>query len=244
MWQRMNQAWQDPVKGSWWKVLLLIGAYLVSQILVEWGLIQYGLAQSGIDSYDLVGADLSDLVYIHPWAFVILEAIALVVLILGVSIWGFKLFDWTLNKWKLLVGGFAIYGIMYCYLTIYDQVLIAYNPAFETTQNQAALQVSTQGAPFLLTFLSLAILGPIVEEILFRGLVMKYLLPQLPWLGLGISSVIFGLLHQPANALEWGLYAGMGLILGLTYLKTRRLEYAICVHIINNCVAVMMMHGL
>ena len=146
MWQRMNQAWQDPVKGSWWKVLLLIGAYLVSQILAEWGLIQYGLAQSGIDSYDLVGADLSDLVYIHPWAFVILEAIALVVLILGVSIWGFKLFDWTLNKWKLLVGGFAIYGIMYCYLTIYDQVLIAYNPAFETTQNQAALQVSTQGA--------------------------------------------------------------------------------------------------
>ena len=91
-------------------VLLLIGAYLVSQILAEWGLIQYGLAQSGIDSYDLVGADLSDLVYIHPWAFVILEAIALVVLILGVSIWGFKLFDWTLNKWKLLVGGFAIYG--------------------------------------------------------------------------------------------------------------------------------------
>ena len=244
MWQKLNQAWQDPVKDSWWKVLLLIGVYLTSQILAVTGLIQYGLARSGLDSYDLVGADLSDLAYIQPWTFVIMEAVGLVVLLLGISIFGFKLVDWTLNKWKLLIGGFAVYGIMYCYLSFYDQILIAYNPAFETTQNQAALRISTQGAPFLLTFLALSILGPIVEEILFRGLLMKYLLPQLPWLGLGISSVIFGLLHRPANVLEWGLYAGMGLIFGLTYLKTRRLEYTICVHIINNCVAVMMMYGL
>ena len=111
MWQKLNQAWQDPVKDSWWKVLLLIGVYLTSQILAVTGLIQYGLARSGLESYDLVGADLSDLAYIQPWTFVIMEAVGLVVLILGISIFGFKLFDWTINKWKLLIGGFAVFQL-------------------------------------------------------------------------------------------------------------------------------------
>ncbi len=46
-----------------------------------------------------------------------MEAVGLVVLILGISILVLKLFDWTINKWKLLIGGFAVYGIMYCYLS-------------------------------------------------------------------------------------------------------------------------------
>ena len=64
MWQKLNQAWQDPVKDSWWKVLLLIGVYLTSQILAVTGLIQYGLARSGLDSYDLVEKDVVKIIIV------------------------------------------------------------------------------------------------------------------------------------------------------------------------------------
>lgn len=241
MWQTMKRPWGDRVSGSWWKVLLLIGGFLLTQWLATYGLFQYGVAQTGVDPLDLTVGEATALVYVHPWAFVIVEAASLAVLLLGSRLAGLRLWDWGLNKWGLLVTAFGVYGLLYGYLHLYDQLLIYVNPDFVNTQNQLALESSTQGVPVMITFLALALLGPVVEEVVFRGLMMKYLLPDAPWLGLIASATLFGLAHQPNDGWEWGLYAGMGLILGLAYLATRKLEYAILVHIINNAVAVILM---
>ncbi len=73
--------------------------------------------------------------------------------------------------------------------------------------------------PFIMLLLSNAIMAPLVEEILFRGLVFGRLKKAMPmWLALVLSSVIFGLMH---GQILWICYTTLvGLVLGLAAWKT------------------------
>lgn len=104
------------------------------------------------------------------------------------------------------------------------------------TQNQAAIE---QLPPLLLVVLTV-IVAPIVEEIVMRGLLMGKVFNN-SYLGLVISSLLFGLLHLPTNLGSWVIYGGMGFVLGFIYKKTKTLEYTIMVHFLNNALGVVTM---
>lgn len=85
--------------------------------------------------------------------------------------------------------------------------------------------------------LAIAIIGPVLEEILFRGAITKALLQQYPpTKAILISALLFGVFHiNPAQILPAFL---IGMLLAWTYYKTDSLIPCILMHIPNNSLAV------
>lgn len=85
--------------------------------------------------------------------------------------------------------------------------------------------------------LGIAVLGPVLEELLFRGAITKALLKQYsPSKAIIISALLFGVVHlNPIQVVGAGL---IGLLLAWMYYKTASLIPCIIVHIINNSLSV------
>lgn len=88
----------------------------------------------------------------------------------------------------------------------------------------------------VITVLMIAIIGPIVEEFIFRGVLLKRMaLKTSMWGGIIISSLFFGVLHADII----GAFA-FGVITSLLYLKTNNLLVPILLHVFNNSFAMFM----
>ncbi len=93
--------------------------------------------------------------------------------------------------------------------------------------------------PFLgvmMMIINLLILAPIAEEIMCRGIMVNELKTKFsPVISMVISAVIFGAMHIVAGGFYLVITAAvMGLIFGLTYIKTGSLISAIIVHAAAN----------
>lgn len=90
---------------------------------------------------------------------------------------------------------------------------------------------SPHWSKFLLLYISIALLTPIKEELLFRGIIHRFFEYRYNfWIGFIVSSVIFGLMHTgfPISAIS------MGMILVLLYRLTNSLIPPIVLHIFWN----------
>ncbi|QIX63039.1 CPBP family intramembrane metalloprotease [Hymenobacter sp. BT18] len=90
----------------------------------------------------------------------------------------------------------------------------------------------------ILAFVSLCLMAPILEELLLRGVLLRGLLrnyPGRPWLAIGLSAVVFGLIHiNPAQVVATAL---IGLVLGWLYYRTQSLWLCMAGHALNNLLA-------
>ena len=88
-----------------------------------------------------------------------------------------------------------------------------------------------------LGILCVGILGPILEELLFRGAVTKVLLKKYnPVVAILISGLLFGIFHMnPAQIVGATL---IGFVLAWIYYRTHSLIPCILIHIMNNCLSV------
>ncbi len=90
-----------------------------------------------------------------------------------------------------------------------------------------------------LLFFAGAILAPIVEEVLFRGLLQKSLAQKMPfWAAIILSALVFGAVHYDYYAFP--VLAMMGAIFGLLYHLTGSLRVTILAHLINNSAALLL----
>lgn len=78
--------------------------------------------------------------------------------------------------------------------------------------------------------LSVAVFAPLVEEMIFRGLVLSRLRKALPaWLAVVVQGLVFGFVH---GQLVWIVYATLfGLLLGYVRLRTGSLKASILLHL-------------
>ncbi|PTM56954.1 CPBP family intramembrane glutamic endopeptidase [Desmospora activa] len=90
----------------------------------------------------------------------------------------------------------------------------------------------------LFQLLIIGVVGPIAEEVVFRGLLMKLMWRKIG-VGLSIllSSVIFALFH--ADVAFFAPLLAMGLVMGILYAWFRSLWAPILFHIVNNSVSVL-----
>lgn len=103
--------------------------------------------------------------------------------------------------------------------------------------NQDTLMNLTQRIP-LVNMILFAIFGaPIMEEIMFRGIIPKMLFKNHFKIGLVVGSILFGLAHGVTSLGAFIIYAGMGAVFALIYYKTDHLENAMAAHFLNNLVA-------
>ncbi len=90
----------------------------------------------------------------------------------------------------------------------------------------------------LLIIIPIVLLGPIVEEIVFRKIIIQELLNMSlkPHISILFSALIFGLIHiNPAQML---FAFAAGLIFGWIYFKTGSIVPGVVGHIINNSIGV------
>jgi membrane protease YdiL (CAAX protease family) len=97
------------------------------------------------------------------------------------------------------------------------------------------------GGPFWSSFLTVAIMAPIFEEWLCRGMVLRGLLVKMkPSWAIILSALFFALIHaNPWQALNAFL---IGVLMGYIYYKTGSLKLTMLIHFINNGTAVILSH--
>ena len=92
---------------------------------------------------------------------------------------------------------------------------------------------------FIITLLAMGIFGPILEEVIFRGIIYKELKKIANyWVAMILQALIFGVIH--GNLLQ-GTYAFiLGIIMAVIYDKSKSLVSAIIFHIAFNSASVIM----
>jgi len=111
-----------------------------------------------------------------------------------------------------------------------------------TSENEAMIDMILAAKPGLLIIPVICVIGPIVEELVFRGALQKlFHMIKFPWwLGTIIASVLFGLIHvvDAGDYEQIFPYVFMGFALGYTYYKSKSIFSSILVHIAVNCISV------
>ena len=105
--------------------------------------------------------------------------------------------------------------------------------------NQSNIQSSFQEQPLLIAVFA-CVIGPVVEEVFFRQILLKYLRKCLSsWLSIFIVGLAFALTHMHSLDLsEWInaiYYLGGGLAFSIIYVKEKEnIYYPLAVHMIVN----------
>ncbi len=92
-------------------------------------------------------------------------------------------------------------------------------------------------------YIVIALLPPVVEEMVFRGCVLHHLLewkPRLRWLMIGVSALIFALVHMNPAQMPHAFL--IGLLLGWMYARTHSIVPGVVYHWVNNSIAYAMFH--
>lgn len=90
--------------------------------------------------------------------------------------------------------------------------------------------------------ISIVILAPVVEELLFRGGIQGHLTRtwKNPAWGIGFASLVFGVIH--GNPVQIPFAFLTGLALGWVYYRTGSLTPCILMHFVNNASSVLLYH--
>ena len=142
----------------------------------------------------------------------------------------FEGYRWTIVPGLILLAGGLQYLCTYFMnflSSLFPQWLVNYEQMME---NFGLGSVDTFSVPLIVYTI---FLGPITEELTFRGLTYTYARRTMTFLGANVfQAILFGLLHM--NPLQ-GIYAGvLGLVFGVIYEKSRNILVTMGLHILFN----------
>ncbi|WP_216732057.1 CPBP family intramembrane glutamic endopeptidase [Streptococcus mitis] len=112
--------------------------------------------------------------------------------------------------------------------------------------NQSNIQSTFQEQPLLIAVFA-CIIGPLVEELFFRQILLRYLRKNLPtWLSVFLVGLAFALTHMHSLSLsEWiGAvgYLGGGLAFSIIYVKEKEnIYYPLLVHMLGNSLSLIIL---
>ncbi|WOC39943.1 type II CAAX endopeptidase family protein [Polaribacter sp. HL-MS24] len=91
------------------------------------------------------------------------------------------------------------------------------------------------------SFLAIVIAAPIIEELIFRGIILNGLLQKYsPVKSIILSSVLFGIVHL--NPWQFVSATIIGIFSGWVYYRTKKLSLSILIHLVNNLIAFLGMY--
>lgn len=146
---------------------------------------------------------------------------------------------WSAKSWRnsLLVGiGCIAAAISFNY--VYTEYIV---PDLEM---QALMREMIDSIPKtvvnqILLFTTIAIAAPVVEEIIFRGMLQNAFAGWMPaWLAVLMSAFVFALIHFQPEALP--ALMALGAAFGAIYHYTKSLRLTILLHVVNNAAALML----
>lgn len=135
-------------------------------------------------------------------------------------------------KPSTFIGGFFV-----AYLTMYAGNLVSvylieliYSASGNMLENP--LEQSVDATPLWANVLFVAILAPILEELVFRGMICKRLLALGEGFAVVFSGIFFAMLHGNLYQLFYAFT--LGCLFGLIYVKTGKVIYSIIYHVFIN----------
>lgn len=146
---------------------------------------------------------------------------------------GFKKFSWGKTIASIILGYLSFLAVAYG-LSILETVLETRIPGFEQ-QESALSMIGLDDYAIGVTILMVVIIAPLVEEIFFRGFVLRTLLTRYrPVVASLLSAAIFSASH-----LEFRSFTALfilGYIINQIYLKNRSVWPCVFFHMINNAI--------
>jgi membrane protease YdiL (CAAX protease family) len=149
-----------------------------------------------------------------------------------------------LDKWsdlsfaKTVLIAVALIGAGLAFNWTYSEYIIPDIKVQEELRKLFAAIPSTLPNQILL-FVAVAVIAPLLEELLFRGLLQRSLSHKLPiWAAIAISALLFGVMHMDFYAMP--PLVVMGAIFGVIYHLTGSLRVTILLHVVNNAAALML----
>ncbi len=138
------------------------------------------------------------------------------------------------DKWYLVA-----FGLYFAQIVIIIGIFALVNallPAVDTEEQQAVFEFGRSGWGYWLTAVSAVVIAPIIEELLFRGVLFAGLAKRWPvWLAAIVSSLAFAVLHGQVNV---GIYTFiLGCLLSWLYVRSGSIYPGMLVHFLNNLVA-------
>ncbi len=113
-----------------------------------------------------------------------------------------------------------------------------------TSDNQQTVDMTFQLMPVVTTF-TVLVFAPIVEEVVFRGVIYRSIRQKSSFLVASlVSSILFALLHFSGSMADIPyllVYGTLGWIMCYSYNKSKTIYAPIAVHFVNNFIAILMM---
>ncbi|CAH1855957.1 CPBP family intramembrane glutamic endopeptidase [Convivina praedatoris] len=225
----MNFFKPDAVKIGFKTYLGRAGILFLLLVAMEFADIPLGILSEF--KVNLVQTILLGIAYIAAWTIVILLGYYYYQKLYKKPLHNLAKNDYILIVTCYLVAMALEHGLSYLNQWLYHQT---------ETQNDQAIQaiMDSNSASLVLMVISVIIFAPICEELLFRGLLIKGLLPNVnPNYAIVISGLVFSAMHQSSNVISFAIYAVMGMSFAYAYVKTDRIEVSIALHMLNNTVA-------
>ncbi|AJP23455.1 TPA: CPBP family intramembrane metalloprotease [Staphylococcus aureus] len=147
-----------------------------------------------------------------------------------------------IKKYWLRLSITYIIALILIYTYEYMTQFLPKHLQYSETANELGLNKMFEVPAFLpVAFLLIVIVGPIVEEIVFRHILIGELGKKFNFIAMSIVSVfLFAFIHvtDAKSPFEFGPYLILSIILVFTYLKSgRNLGSTIALHIANNFVS-------
>lgn len=207
-------------------VLTYLAFQLIGQFIVT--TVAFMSAEGGVLDYGEVAA----------WAMAVSTFCISVVLLILKPFRLYKEFRiWLCDNWRAFLGVvIAILAVMGS--NMMNEILEEWT-GLEMDQDYQKMFESILQTP--MGVLAIGLLGPICEEIVFRGGIMKPMLERnvTPWIPIAVSAIIFGLAH--GNLTQIIFATCVGLVFAIVYYRTRSLIITTACHIVNNSLTIIVM---
>lgn len=144
---------------------------------------------------------------------------------------GEKREDKKLGVWEIVKFCFISYSLMYIF-NFLTNIFIILISIFKGSEVVNPLQNIIEGGSLILTLIFVGILSPIIEEMMFRGIMLNKLRRYGDKVAIVTTALLFGLFH--ANFSQFFYATVLGLIFAYVTLKTGTIKYSIILHIFVN----------
>ena len=150
----------------------------------------------------------------------------------------FGYFKFGKEPFKQVKGDVMLISVVFifCSMAVFNYMA----QAVELPDNLEAQMA--QMAKNIFGMFAIAVLGPVLEEVLFRGAIQGFLMRKFnnPWVGIVIASAIFGIVHMNPIQVFYAFF--LGLVFGWLYYRTGSLMPCIVGHVLNNSLAAVTMY--
>lgn len=223
--------WGDAVVVLVYVALMVLGQGL-------WLAVSLGLVPGDLEAFDLVRDGFT--VNIVSYAILVVLVLAVAWRPLVTSLRVFRTGTW----WKLL-----LLPATWLACIVVNVIVLSLIGEAQTSANQAALEEMTTQAPPVLMILMTVVAAPLVEEYLFRHLLIGKLSRWINvWVCAVVSVLAFTLLHFLGTGGDFRLvetvpYLTLAVAITVSYiLMGRSFGYAVLLHMVNNGIAIAMLY--